>query len=158
MRLTFLTRFAAKWMKVAAETSRRISGRKYRIAYDPTVFVRASRYNRWRLRCFGNPRAGRPCRGAVPANTAGVHYSSGGGSRFAGRHLCLDAPVWLFSLNTLTFAVWFGHCRLGIVVDDAIVVVENVERRYLAGQKGSERRRQRRWMKSLVPFFLLPRC
>ncbi|QUJ08949.1 efflux RND transporter permease subunit [Salmonella enterica subsp. enterica] len=60
-----------------------------------------------------------------------------------------------FSLNTLSL---FGLVlSIGIVVDDAIVVVEAMERHISQGQKPGERQR-RRWMKSLVPFFLLPRC
>ncbi len=58
-------------------------------------------------------------------------------------------------LNTLS-AVWFGP-TIGIVVDDAIVVVENVERHISQG-KAPERRAKKAMDEVTGPILLLPRC
>ena len=109
-------------------------GMKYRIAYDPTIFVRASLkavvttlaeaivlvlivvllfLQTWRASII--PLA------AVPVSLVGT---------FAVMHLLG------FSLNTLSL---FGLVlSIGIVVDDAIVVVENVERHLSLGGSAQE--------------------
>jgi gold/copper resistance efflux pump len=109
-------------------------GIEYRIAYDPTIFVRASIRNviatlfeamllvvivvllflqSWRASII--PVA------AVPVSLVGT---------FAVMHL------FGFSLNTLSL---FGLVlSIGIVVDDAIVVVENVERHLSRGLKSRD--------------------
>lgn len=111
---------------------------EYRIAYDPTVFVRASLQSvamtlleaialvvlvvvlflqTWRASVI--PLV------AVPVSLVGT---------FALMHL------FGFSLNTLSL---FGLVlSIGIVVDDAIVVVENVERHMALGQTPSEAARK----------------
>ena len=77
----------------------------------------------------GDP-AGRPGRRAVPADLARRDHSDGRDSDLADRHLLPDG-VFGFSLNNLSL---FGLVlAVGIVVDDAIVVVENVERNIAAG-------------------------
>ena len=59
--------------------------------------------------------------------------------------LARDAPVRLLDLNTLSL---FGLVlAIGIVVDDAIVVVENVERNISDGLVAASRRRNRRCAK-----------
>ncbi len=60
-----------------------------------------------------------------------------------------------FSLNTLSL---FGLVlSIGIVVDDAIVVVENVERHISQGKSPGEAAKKA--MDEVTgPFFLLPRC
>ena len=117
-------------------------GIEYSVAYDPTVFVRASLQSvavtlleaiflvvivvvlflqSWRASII--PLI------AVPVSLVGT---------FAVMHM------FGFSLNTLSL---FGLVlSIGIVVDDAIVVVENVERHIALGES-PRTRRARRWMK-----------
>ncbi len=117
---------------------------EYRIAYDLRCTNCAHRYNRWRLRCW-KPRAGRPCRGAVPANWRASIIPLVAVPVFVGTFALM---LFGFSLNTLSL---FGLVlSIGIVVDDAIVVVKTMERHISQGKK-SEGRQKAMDMKSLVP-------
>ena len=71
--------------------------------------------------------------------------SDGGGADFADWHFCRAVAVWV-SINTLTlFAMVLA---IGIVVDDAIVVLENVERLMAEENSRPSRRRSRPCTKS----------
>ena len=111
------------------ETLKRLlMGVDYRIVYDPTIFVRGSIEAVvkpcWKRSCWWSSlwscscRPGGPLlfRSAVPVSLVGVRHHA----RF---RVLLNA----LSLFGLVLAI-------GIVVDDAIVVVENVERNIHLGR------------------------
>ena len=75
--------------------------------------------------------ARRARRRAVPAHVARVDHPARGRARVARRHAAPSCICFGFSLNALSL---FGLVlAIGIVVDDAIVVVENVERNIAQG-------------------------
>ena len=105
-------------------------GVDYQIVYDPTQFVRASIEAVVHTLLEGD-RAGRAGRHPVPADLARLDHPAARGAGLDHRHLRGDAWLFGFSINALTL---FGLVlAIGIVVDDAIVVVENVERNIESG-------------------------
>ena len=100
-------------------------GLAYRIVYNPTEFIAQSVDAVYddHLRGHGAGRARDP---ALPAELARGHHPGDRHPGVADRHLRGDGGASDFSLNNLTL---FGLVlAIGIVVDDAIVVVENIER------------------------------
>ena len=105
-------------------------GVDYEIVYDPTHFVRAS-IEAVVHTLLEADRAGRAGRDPVPADLARLDHPAarGAGVDRSARSRCCS--LLGFSINALTL---FGLVlAIGIVVDDAIVVVENVERNIEAG-------------------------
>ena len=89
----------------------------------------------------GDP-AGRARRHPVPADLARIDHPAARRAGFAGRHVRRDASRSGSRINALSL---FGLVlAIGIVVDDAIVVVENVERNIALGLSPDRRRPSRR--------------
>ena len=114
-------------------------GLEYRIVYNPTVFVRES-INAVIHTLFEAVGAGRDRGARLPAELARQPDPA---ARHSGVARSAPSPPWRrfgFSLNMLSL---FGLVlAIGIVVDDAIVVVENVERHIADGPLAARGRAQ----------------
>ena len=80
-------------------------------------------------------------------NFRATHHSADRGSGVADRHLRCDAGVWLSANTVSLFALVLA---IGIVVDDAIVVVEAVEARAREGSADLAAEAARRAMKLIT--------
>ena len=103
-------------------------GVDYQIVYDPTVFVRGL-HSRGRTHAARGDLAGRDRSDPVSADLARLDHPLDRSPGVPDRHV-RGHEAFGFSLNALSL---FGLVlAIGIVVDDAIVVVENVERNIAA--------------------------
>ncbi len=101
-------------------------GLAWSVPYDTTRLRPRPRSNEVIKTLFEAHGAGVPGGVGVPAELARHAHPVAGGAGVADRHVRGRSTAFGFSINTLTL---FGMVlAIGIVVDDAIVVLENVER------------------------------
>ena len=100
------------------------AGLKARVFYDSSSFV-SSTINEVVKTLLDRVRAGRRGGVRLPRQRAGDDHPDGRHTGQPDRHVRRAAGLWLFRQYDLTARPGPG---IGVVVDDAIVVVENVER------------------------------
>ena len=100
-------------------------GLEYRIAYDTTNYVRRE-HQRGRAHAGRGVRAGADRRVRVPAGLPGHDHPACWRSRSRWSRRSRLMAAFGFSINTLTLCGLV--LAIGLVVDDAIIVVENVEK------------------------------
>ena len=119
------TKVRAAMAELAQDFPRR--GVPHRVRPHP---VRQRQYRGGGSYAAGSDRAGGPGGDLVPADLARVHHPAAGR---AGLHRGTFALLLVFGYSINALSLFGMVLAIGIVVDDAIVVVENVERNIAAG-------------------------